>query len=484
MWVYVQLPALQLDRMQALQPELKDFPAVLYGQQEQRVVQANETAIAMGIQPGCSLSDAWVLADNLAPYPYREAQQRQLLQQLAADLYQVFALISVDAPTGFWLDLKPMRKLYPQIQQSQQQLMLQLTPWQLRYQCGAGNTPLVAKMLALSGVTNAADVPIQYLPCAPRLQEKLQRLGLHTLGALQAIPRALAGQRMGQELVQWLARIQGEQYEPLHYFQPPQWFYQRVSLVAEVRSWQALRFPLQRILHELEYFLAGRQQETRYLQLVLYHRDHEPTRIEVGLAHGGYLANELASFCQLKIAALKLVAPVLELGLQAKQLQPRSKQHGDLLNSGQKQRKPLPRLLNELQLRLGKARVFALQTANEWLPEQAWQRAPAGAWLATTKGAAGQRVAGSFEHSSNTLAVARPPWLLPQPQPVQIQQWQLLRGPERHYTPWWQPQPPYMNGIGQGVCRDYWLGLNQLGQPGWLFYDYQQECWWQHGWFS
>ena len=481
MWVYVQLPALQLDRMQALQPELKGLPAVLYGQQEQRVVQANETAMVMGIQPGCSLSDAWVLADNLAAYPYREAQQRHLLQQLAADLYQVFALISLDFPAGFWLDLKPMRKLYPDIQQSQQQLMLQLAPWQLRYQCGSGVTPLVAKMLAQAGVKNAADVPIHYLPCAPKLIEKLQRLGLHTLGALQAIPRALAGQRMGQELVQWLARIQGEQHESLHYFQPPQWFYQRFCLVAEARSWQALRFPLKRMLQELEHFLEGRQQETRYLQLVLHHRDHEPTRIEIGLAHGGYLANELDNFCQLKIAALKLAAPVLELGLQAKQLHPRSKQHGDLLNSGKKQRKPLPRLLNELQLRLGQARVFAVQTANEWLPEQAWQRAPAGAYLIPAQGA-GKNTALAQELGAHPLG--RPLWLLPQPQPVQIQQWQLLRGPERHCTPWWQPQPHDMNGIAQGICRDYWLGLNTLGQPGWLFYDYQQQCWWQQGWFS
>lgn len=504
MWVYVQLPSLQLDRMLALQPELAERALVLYCEEQQRVIQCNDIAANMGIRPSSSLSDAWLLAEDLAPYRYREAQQRHLLQHLAADLYQVFAVISLDPPNGLWLDLKPMQKLYPDIRQSQEQLQLQLAPWQVRYHCGVGNTPPVAKMLAQSGVETVGDIPIQYLPCDAKLQAQLIRMGLNTLGALQAIPRALAGQRLGKELVHLLARIQGEQHESLRYFQPPLWFYQRLTLLAETSGWQALRFPLKRLLQELEHYLEGRQQETRYLLLTFYHRDIEPTKLEIGLAHGGYLAAELAVFCQLKMESLKLPAAVLEMSIQAKRLQPRSKEHGDLLNGGKKQRKSLPRLLNELQLRLGYSRVFGVQNRHDWLPERAWQRSAAGSAIHTTH------------------VLGRPLWLLPTPKPVQIQQWCLLRGPERYQPPWWQlaagdtpylsapnamqncmnssmqrsmkesTQEPMANSWGeytsaviQGLGhRDYWVARNQRGQPGWLFYDYQQECWWLHGWFS
>lgn len=501
MWVYVQFSALQLDSMLALFAEKagntlpqstaadseNSAVVVLYTEQQQKVVQSSAAALELGIQPGCSLSDAWVLADNLAPYPYREAQQRQLLQQIAADLYHVFAVISLDPPAGLWLDLQPMRKLYQDVQHGVQQLHLQLQPWQVNYRYGLAKTPILAKMQACSGISNAADIPLQYLPCSDLIRQKLERMGLHTLGALQAIPRPLAGQRLGQELVLLLARIQGEQAECLRYFQPPQWFYQRVSLMAEAHSWQALRFPLQRILQQLEHFLEGRQQATRHLQLQLYHRDIPPTQITIGLAHGGYLASELANFCQLKMQALQLPAAVLELGLQAKQLQAREQNHNDLLKNGQLVRKSLPRLLNELQLRLGKNRVVGLQVKTEWLPEQAWQRTAAGNPLVAgtsalvnkqdrQAGVAPQQITPALPYAGQ-----RPQWLLPQAMPVHIEQWRLLRGPERQALPWWQQAVwPPPAGLGN---RDYWLACNQQGQPGWLYYDDQQQAWWLHGWF-
>lgn len=460
MWMYLQFPTLLLDRMQVLQPELKERPVVLFHEQEQRVVQTNPAAEVLGIQRGCPLSDAWLLADTLRTFRWREARQRHFLQQVATDLYQVFAVISLDPPSGLWLDLTPMQKLYPEPQQNQLQLQQQLAPWEVRYQSGVGATPLQAKMVAQSQVSTVADIPIGYLPCPLLLQEKLQRMGLHTLGALQAIPRALAGRRLGKELVVLLARIQGEQRESLHFFRPPVWFYQRLELIAEANSWQALRFPLNRLLQDLEHFLESRQQETRQLLLTLYHRDDEPTEITLGFAHGSYLAQELAQFCQLKMENYALVAPVLELSLQARQLQPRHRDHGNLLQGPRQHKKSLPRLLNELQLRLGQQRVWGVQNRADWLPEHAWQKVPAGQPL------------------GSAYVPDRPLWLLPEPRPVQIQQWVLLQGPERFTVPWWSQD-------GDQLCdRDYWKARHRDGQPGWLFYEHQQGCWWQHGWFS
>ncbi|WP_194756613.1 Y-family DNA polymerase [Aliidiomarina indica] len=460
MWMYLQFPTLLLDRMQVLQPELKALPAVLFHAQEQRVMQTNAVAEGLGIQRGNTLSDAWLLADTLRTFRWREARQRHLLQQVATDLYQVFGVISLDPPFGLWLDLTPMRKLYPEPQQNQLQLQQQLAPWQLRYQSGVGVTPLQAKMVAQSQVTTVADIPIGYLPCPQPLQEKLQRMGLHTLGALQAIPRALAGRRLGKELVVLLARIQGEQRENLHFFRPPVWFFQRLELTAEVNHWQALRFPLNRLLQDLEHFLESRQQETRQLLLTLYHRDEAPTELALGFAHGSYLAHELAQFCQLKMEHCVLVAPVLELSLQARQLQPRHRDHGDLLKGPRQHKKSLPRLLNELQLRLGQQRVWGIQNRADWLPEQAWHKVPAGQPL------------------GQAHIQERPLWLFPEPRPVQIQHWVLLRGPERFTLPWWVQDNEHM------CDRDYWKARHRDGQPGWLFYEHQQGCWWQHGWFS
>lgn len=459
MWLYVTLPHLQLERMQVLQPDLQRQVAVLYDEQQQRVVQMNPLAQHAGIRVDMTLADAWTLTEKLQPYPYREAQQRGLLHRLASDLYHAFAVISLDPPAGLWLDTKPMQKLYPQLHHSLTQLDLQLQPWQISYRYGVGKTPLVAKLLALSGMQQAADVPIDYLPCSPVLRQKLQRMGIHTLGALQAIPRSTAGRRLGQELVVLLARIQGEQQETLRYFSPPVWFTQRLPLLAEAGSWQALSFPLKRLLQELEYFLEGRQQQTRQLNISFYHRDERVTKLQVGLAHGGYQAEALLRFCQLKMEAVQFLEPVLEIGLQAKQLQPRQHEAGDLLQGPRTASKSLAQLLNELQLRLGQQQVFGVQTVNEYFTELSWQRAPAGAAIGKTE------------------LAKRPPWLLTQPLPVDIRQWHLNHGPERYASPWWQKQ------VGHGA-RDYWQGQHCDGRQGWLFYDYRHQHWYLHGWFS
>ncbi|WP_157981341.1 Y-family DNA polymerase [Aliidiomarina sanyensis] len=458
--MYLDFPTLLLDRMQVLQPELKEKPVVLFHEQEQRVLQMNGPAEALGIQSGMSLSDAWLLSDALYTLRWREARQRHVLQQVATDLYQVFAVISLDPPAGLWLDLTPMQKLYPDPQQHCVQLQQQLSPWGVRYHAGLGSTPLQAKMLAQSGVSTVGDIPVVYLPCSPVLHEKLSRMGLHTLGALQAVPRALAGRRLGKELVLLLARVQGEQIEKLHFFRPPEWFFQRLELLAEASSWQALRFPLNRLLQDLEYFLESRQQETRQLKLCFHHRDMEPTVLDLGFAHGSYQAQELAQFCQLKMENCQLNAPVLEISIQARQLAPRTTGQTDLLRGPGRQNKSLPRLLNELQLRLGQQRVWGIQNQAEWLPEAAWKRVPAGQVIGVAQ------------------TEQRPLWLLPDPCPIDIREWQLLKGPERLSTPWWSQE------VAEIYDRDYWYARHQKGQPGWVFYDYRQGCWWLHGWFS
>ena len=458
MWAYLTLPGLQVERLQQLQPELASQPVVLYTEAREEVVEANAIARELGIQPGTSLTDSWLLAAELQVYRWRPGQQRQLLQQLATDLYQVFADICLDVPTGLWLHLTPMLQLYPRWQDCEQQLICRLEPWQLTYQLGFYRTPLAARLLACSGLSQLADVPVTYLPCAKGLQQQLQRMGLTTIGAVQAIPRALLGRRLGQELVLLMARLQGEQQEVLTYFRPPEWFYQRLPLTHEMHHWQALRFPVRRLLQELEHYLELRQQQTRSIQLLFYHRDTEPTILSVGMAHGSYLTNEMLRLCQLKAEHLQLTAPVLEVALQARHLKSRAVCSRELWEDTGNAPADLGRLLNELELRLGQHRVQGLQIADSWLPEESWQASRPGTAL-------GEPQSGY-----------RPVWLLSQPAAVRLSDWQLKRGPERLALPWWQGLPTSE--------RDYWLALNQQGQWGWLFYDHYSDSWWLHGWFS
>ena len=74
----------------------------------------------------------------------------------------------------------------------------------------------------------------------------------------------------------------------------------------------------------------------------------------------------------------------------------------------------------------------------------------------------------------------RPCWLLPRPYPLDDEAGapvygaplQLLSGPERIETGWWDDRP---------VSRDYYLARHDNGKRYWVFYDQRRSRWFLHG---
>jgi protein ImuB len=79
-------------------------------------------------------------------------------------------------------------------------------------------------------------------------------------------------------------------------------------------------------------------------------------------------------------------------------------------------------------------------------------------------------------NASNSLTHAahlrRPLWLLriPEPLPCALQSLQLLEGPERIETGWWD---------GRDVARDYYIARDAAGAELWVFRERLPP----HGWF-
>ena len=66
----------------------------------------------------------------------------------------------------------------------------------------------------------------------------------------------------------------------------------------------------------------------------------------------------------------------------------------------------------------------------------------------------------------------RPGLLLPQPQPLNLQV-EVIKGPERIQTGWWDDKP---------IKRDYYIGQSRDGQQVWIFKTPNKE-WYLHGYF-
>jgi protein ImuB len=75
----------------------------------------------------------------------------------------------------------------------------------------------------------------------------------------------------------------------------------------------------------------------------------------------------------------------------------------------------------------------------------------------------------------------RPAWLLPRPMPLRDHALQVLSGPERIESGWWD---------GGDVRRDYYVVRTSLGQRAWAFQPAGVRDgdggsgWMLHGWFA
>jgi protein ImuB len=131
--------------------------------------------------------------------------------------------------------------------------------------------------------------------------------------------------------------------------------------------------------------------------------------------------------------------------------------------AGQGGRDTAPQLVERLRARLGEAAVYGVCPIAEHRPEAAWRRVRE-LELKSSKLAAPPPLPG---------AMPRPIWLLAEPQPLSSPQ--LLEGPERIESGWWD---------GKGVARDYYVARSGSGERLWVFQERRSRRWYLHGVFA
>jgi protein ImuB len=131
-------------------------------------------------------------------------------------------------------------------------------------------------------------------------------------------------------------------------------------------------------------------------------------------------------------------------------------------------------LVERLRARLGEAAVYGVCLIPEHRPEAAWRRVHE---LHLTAAA---RVVEEISDQK----LPRPVWLLNEPLP--LPQPEILEGPERIESGWWD---------GKGVARDYYVARSErprgegsdgpsLGARLWVFQERQSKRWYVHGVFA
>ena len=291
----------------------------------------------------------------------------------------------------------------------------------------------------------------------------IRHIGMDSIGDVLALPRAELARRTGPQLLNLLDRLLGRLPDPRPEWRPPRHFSQTIELLGEIAQTMALMFPARRLIVALCGFLRGQGGGAQRLQWTLRHRDQPPTRFGQGLLDPSRDPDHMLEVLRERIERLQLPAPVVAIDLRVDDWQAFEERSLALFERpAQADRALLERLSN----RLGEQRIRGLRCLADHRPERAWQFCQPGESVVPL----------------SPRGVSQPPWLLPQPRPLQEYQGvpqyggalRLENLPERIEAGWWD---------GFDITRDYFVAHSTAGERLWVFRDRRAGGWYLHGLF-
>ncbi len=475
-WACLHFPALALNLVEQGHPQTSAIVIETIRKQRRIVLFANGLARNAGVVPGMTLPTAQGLVHPLLSFPYDVAQEQQALQQLAHWAYQFTPHIKLQGSQALLLAVGPSIKLFAGEKELAKQMLEQLPPGFTPYSLAFADTAMAALLAAQAheGCNEAVffssqdmvDYDIQWLEISASQKALLYGMGLNTLAAIIELPRDGLAKRFGPEFTAYLRRLLGEQQDPLPNWTLPCTFATEFSFIQEVTINSALLFPIRHLLSQLEHYLYARQRCVSELQFFLQLRNRQQLPWPIRLATPQYRQADLLPLIKLQLEQLKLPAPVLTLQLNAHNFVPITVQQADFFEHSGSQTLNRYQLVERLQARLGQPQVHGLNMVADHRPEYSWSSATPGQ---------GQELQHPVEQ--------RPFWLFSHPQklrnkkglPVYHQPLQLLKGPERITTGWWDQQP---------IDRDYFVARQGNGQELWVYRERTSQQWFLHGIFS
>jgi DNA polymerase-4/protein ImuB len=311
-------------------PELDGAPLVLGPPAGGRSVVQDATpeAVVRGIRPGLSLREATALcpaAVVLAPNPVREAD---VAARLLERLERLSPSVEADATVaGCWyVDLAGLERHLGPAETAAARL-LTAAPAILRPRVGVAPGKFAARLAAGQappGGTRTvapeavrsflAELPVTWLPLPPETIQRLEAMGLRTLGALAALPGAKVAARFGPEGRRAWELAGGQDDEPVRPLPRAPTVSERLELPAPATSRETLLLALDRLVRRAfaRPVLRGRAVRQAKLRLRL---EGGRSWEKVFTLHAPSGEARLAAALRFRLAALELPGPVEALGL-------------------------------------------------------------------------------------------------------------------------------------------------------------------------
>ena len=251
-WLALHFPTLSLDIFQSQGVPTEQVQVVI---QEQRVCHMNEAAAAAGILPGCTLATAYSISSGLTYFERNPDQEQAHLADLAQALYRYSSVVSLESPDCIVLEIRGSLMLLGNADVIAQDALALCADMNHQAIARSAQTPQAAIALARARTNRLFDVPLHVLALlnqgfSQRNLERLSNMGIYTLGQLVQLPRAGLGKRFGQQLTQYLGRLQGELPDPRQSICPQTRFFRQQHLLKPISNKEVLlRGPMPCLLY-------------------------------------------------------------------------------------------------------------------------------------------------------------------------------------------------------------------------------------------
>lgn len=437
------------------------------------VAAADPAARAAGIQAGMPLAHARALHPTLTVRDAEPDADATALAELAAWCLRYTPLAAPDPPDGLWLDATGCAHLLGSEAAVLADIAARLARAGLTCRTAIADTPGAAWAMARHGEggvippgqhPQALDpLPLAALRLAPETIRALRRLGIETVAALRAMPRAPLARRLGPAPTQRLDQALGHAPEPLTPLIPPDAIAHRLAFLEPLSTAEALATAIDALLATLCTRLAEAGQGARRLDLFCERLDGTTQAIAIGTARPVRDPAHLARLLREHIERIDPGEGIEAMRLLASRTDPLAATQ--LIALSERGDPELEMLVDVLENRFGPTRVYRCAPHESDVPERAVHHRPAlsppsAAWPAN---------------------LPRPIRLLPRPQPVEALSllpdqppvaftWRRQRrrirradGPERIFGEWWH------RDAETAAVRDYWTVEDEEGRRYWLF---------------
>ncbi len=477
-------------------------------------------ARALGLRPGLSLAQARALVPGLTVASYEPHRDRVVLVHLARWAYRFSPAVEPVEPGTLLLDITGCQRLFGGEEAIARQAVTGLARRGFQARGAVADTVGAAYALAVAGPAPLGVVPPGQasawlaplspaaLRIAPTVVEKLDAVGIRSIGDLLMLPRSTLPARFGTELVLRLQQALGEVWEGVTPQPPAEPPHARRSFESPLTDYGSIVAVVERLLAEVLSPLRARALAARRVECVLYYERAAPRLLAVGLSRATHdhrhvaellrqrleqvdlnrysgswganreggppgeprLGRSLALPCRTTVNT-HLAAGVVGVALIARQVSRCPGQQGGLFEPPRTGAgEALGNLIDRLAARLGHETLVRPRLLDDHQPERAFR-------YASVADAGCEPESNGDVPSARPLA-RRPVRLLPRPVLTRAvaerpggppmlfvyrgREYRVVwaEGPERLETGWWR---------GPDIRRDYYRVVTDTGEQFWLF---------------